>query len=119
MKIMASQKFKEETLNRIINRGKIDYSSVSSSVREIIEAVRKEGDKAVLRYTEKFDNTSLTQQRLRVVKNEVKKAYKKLKRSQIIALKKAAINIARFHEEQIEDVWSLNVMKGVTLGQVT
>jgi histidinol dehydrogenase len=119
MKIMASQKFKEETLNRIINRGKIDYSSVSSSVREIIEAVRKEGDKAVLRYTEKFDNTSLTQQRLRVVKNEVKKAYKKLKRSQIIALKKAAINIARFHEEQIEDMWSLNVMKGVTLGQVT
>jgi histidinol dehydrogenase len=119
MKIMASQKFKEEALNRIMNRGKIDYSSVSSSVREIIEAVRKEGDKAVLRYAEKFDNTSLTQQKLRVAKNEVKKAYKKLKKSQITAMKKAAINIARFHEEQIEDVWSLNVMRGVTLGQVT
>jgi histidinol dehydrogenase len=119
MRIMASQKFEEEALNRIMNRGKIDYSSVSSSVREIIEAVRKEGDKAVLRYTEKFDNTSLTQQRLRVAQNEVKKAYKKMKRSQITALKKAAINIARFHAEQIEDFWSLNVMKGVTLGQVT
>jgi len=119
MKIMAIQKFKEEALNRIINRGKIDYSSVSSSVREIIEAVRKEEDKAVLRYTEKFDNTSLTQQKLRITKNEIKKAYEKLKKSQITALKKAAINIARFHEEQIEDVWSLNVMKGVILGQVT
>jgi len=119
MKIMASQKFKEEALDRIMSRGKIDYSSVSSSVREIIEAVRKEGDKAVLRCTEKFDNTSLTQQRLRVAQNEVKTAYEKLKKSQIAALKKAAINIARFHEEQIEDFWSLNVTRGVTLGQVT
>jgi len=119
MKIMMSQKFKEEALERIMSRGKIDYSSVSSSVREIIEAVKKEGDKAVLRYTEKFDNASLTQQRLKVAENEVKEAYKKLKRSQIAALKKAAANITRFHEEQIEHVWSLKVTKGVTLGQVT
>jgi len=119
MNIMTSQKFKEEALDRIMNRGKIDYSSVSLSVREIIEAVRKEGDKAVLRYTEKFDNTSLTQQKLKVAKNEVKEAYKKLKKSQIAALKKAATNITRFHKKQIEDIWSLKITKGVTLGQVT
>ncbi len=118
MKIMTSQKFKEEALNRIMNRGKIDYS-VSSSVTQIINAVKKEGDKAVLRYIERFDNTSLTQQKLKVAKNEFKEAYKQLKKSQINALKKAATNIARFHEEQIEDFWSLKVTRGVTLGQVT
>jgi histidinol dehydrogenase len=34
-------------------------------------------------------------------------------------LKKAAVNITRFHETQIKAMWSLETAKGVTLGQVT
>jgi len=119
MKVMTSREFKGEVLNRIVNRGKTDFSSVSSSVQEIIEAVRKEGDKAVLRYTEKFDNVSLPQSRLKVTKKEIKQSYQKLKSKQIEALRKAAVNIIRFHEEQISDVWSLRVVRGVTVGQIT
>ncbi|NIP66996.1 histidinol dehydrogenase, partial [Candidatus Bathyarchaeota archaeon] len=119
MKVMTSREFKGEVLNQIVNRGKTDFSSVSSSVQEIIEAVRKEGDEAVLRYTEKFDNVRLPQSRLKVTEKEVKESYQKLKRDQIEALRKAAINIIRFHEEQISDVWSLRVARGVTVGQLT
>ena len=119
MKVMTSREFKGEVLNQIVNRGKTDFSSVSSSVQEIIEAVRKEGDKAVLRYTEKFDNVSLPQSRLKVTKKEIKQSYRKLKSKQIEALRKAAVNIIRFHEEQISDVWSLRVARGVTVGQIT
>jgi len=119
MKVMTSREFKGEVLNQIVNRGKTDFSSVSSSVQEIIEAIRKEGDEAVLRYTEKFDNVRLPQSRLKVTKKEVKESYQKLKRNQIEALRKAAINIIRFHEEQISDVWSLRVARGVTVGQLT
>ncbi len=106
-------------LNQIVNRGKTDFSSISSSVQEIIEAVKKEGDKAVLRYTEKFDNVRLPQSKLKVTKKEIKDSYRKLKDNQIEALRKAAINIIHFHEEQISDIWSLKVVRGVTVGQLT
>ena len=119
MKVMTSREFKAEALNQVVNRGKTDFSSISSSVQEIIEAVRREGDKAVLRYTEKFDNVRLSQSRLKVTKKEIEKSYRKLKSNQIDALKKASVNIIRFHEEQISNVWSLQIAKGVTVGQLT
>jgi len=119
MKVMTSREFKGEMLKQIGNRGKTDFSSISSSVQDIIEAVRKEGDKAVLRYTEKFDNARLPQSKLKVAKKEIKEAYRKMKEKQIDALRKAAINITRFHEEQISDIWSLKVVGGVKVGQLT
>ncbi len=119
MNLMTSQEFKGDVLNQIVNRGRTDFSSVSSSVQEIVEAVRKEGNKAVLRYTEKFDNVRLPQSGLKVTKKEIKESYRKLKENQNEALRKAAINIIRFHEEQISDVWSLRVARGVTVGQLT
>lgn len=119
MKLMTSQEFKGEMLNQIMNRGKTDFSSVSPLVQEIVTAVRKEGDKAVLRYTEEFDNVCLTQKRLMVTSEEIKESYQKLKESQVYALMKAAMNITRFHEEQTRNVWSLKVAEGVTVGQIT
>jgi len=119
MRIATSQEFKEEILDRIVNRGKADLSSISLAVRKITMDVRENGDEALLRYTDKFDNVRLTRSELKVDKREIKEAYKKLERSQINALKKAAMNIARFHKKQINDVWSLETEKGVTIGQVT
>ncbi len=119
MRIVTSQEFREEILDRVVNRGKADLSSLSLAVRKIIMDVRENGDEALLRYTEKFDNVHLTKSRLRVTKKEIKEAYKKLERSQINALKKATINITRFHKTQIKDLWSLETAKGVTIGQAT
>ena len=119
MRIITSQEFKGETLNQVVNRGKADLSSISSLVRKIIVDVRENGDEALLRYTENFDNVHLTKSRLKVAKKEIKKSYEKLETDQIKALKKAAMNITRFHETQIKDVWSLETAKGVTVGQVT
>lgn len=118
MRVMTSLQFEREVLNKIVNRGKLDFS-VSSAVQEIIEAVKKEGDKAVLRYTEEFDNVRLTQSKLKLTQREIKASYRKLKDKQIEALKKAAVNIIRFHKKQISDVWSLTVARGVTVGQLT
>jgi len=119
MKIVTSQKFRKEILDQLVNRGKTDLSTISLAVRKIITDVRESGDEALIHYTEKFDNVHLTKSKLKVAKNEIKEAYKKLERSQINALKKAAMNIARFHKAQIKDVWSLETVKGVTVGQVT
>jgi len=119
MRILASKEFKEETLNQVLNRGKSDISSIESSVRKIINDVREQGDKALLQYTEKFDKVRLPASKLRVDEREIKEAYKKLEKSQITALRKAADNIASFHKKQLRAKWTMEIAEGVTLGQVT
>jgi histidinol dehydrogenase len=119
MKILTSQEFKEKTLTRVLNRGKSDQSTVSSSVKKIITDVGEKGDKALLLYTEKFDKVRLPSSKLKIDEKEIKKAYEKLEESQITALKKAASNIRNFHREQLKDKWSVEVAEGVTAGQVT
>lgn len=119
MRILTSQEFKEKTLDQVLNRGKADLSSIFSSVKKIIMDVMENGDEALLRYTENFDNVRLTTSKLKVTREEIKKSYEKLETSHIDALKKAALNITRFHESQIRDAWSLETTKGVKVGQVT
>ncbi|MGQ9460250.1 MAG: histidinol dehydrogenase [Candidatus Bathyarchaeaceae archaeon] len=119
MRILTSQEFKEKILDQVLNRGKADLSSISSSIKKIIMDVKENGDEALLRYTEKFDNVRLTKSKLKVPRKEIKKSYEKLETDQIDALKKAAFNITHFHETQIQNAWSLETAKGVTVGQVT
>jgi histidinol dehydrogenase len=119
MKIVTAQEFKEQTLSQVLDRGKSDISSIESSVKTIVNDVREEGDKALLGYTEKFDKVRLTASKLKVDESEIKEAYKKLKQSQTVALRKAADNIASFHREQLRAKWAMQIAEGVTLGQVT
>ena len=42
-------------LERIAGRGETDHARVEPVVREILQAVASEGDRAVLQYTERFD----------------------------------------------------------------
>jgi histidinol dehydrogenase len=119
MRIVKAQEFKEQMLNKVLNRGKSDISSIESSVRKIIKDVREQGDKALLRYTEKFDKVRLPASKLKVDEREIKEASKKLEKSQITALRRAADNIASFHKKQLRDKWTMQIAEGVTLGQVT
>ena len=119
MRIVKAQEFKEEMLSQVLDRGKSDISSIESSVRKIVNDVREQGDKAILEYTEKFDKVRLPASKLKVDEKEIKEAYKKLEKSQISALRKAADNIASFHKKQLRAKWSMEIAEGVTLGQVT
>jgi histidinol dehydrogenase len=119
MRIVKVQEFKDQMLNQVLNRGKTDISSIESSVRKIINDVKKQGDRALLKYTEKFDKAHLSAAKLKVDDREIKEAYKKLKDNQISALLKAAYNIGSFHKKQIRANWTMEIAEGVTLGQVT
>ncbi|PVX26485.1 MAG: histidinol dehydrogenase [Candidatus Bathyarchaeum sp.] len=118
MKIVSSKEFKKQGLDRFLNRGKADLSSIVSTVRTIIDDVKEEGDKALLNYTEKFDRVRLDSTKLKVTDKEIKQAYKKLTEKQVSALQKAADNIAGFHKKQLRAKWSMEIVDGVTLGQV-
>jgi histidinol dehydrogenase len=118
LRIITSQEFKGKMLDQVVNRGKADLSSTLSLVRKVIMDVKENGDEALLRYSRKFDNVQLVKLRLRVSKKEIEESYGKLETDQIDALKESAVNITRFHESQVRDAWSMEIMKGVTVGQM-
>lgn len=119
MKIIDSQQkdiFTE--LKRIINRGETATEEVAVTVKEVVDRVRREGDPAVIEYTEKFDRMSLTLKDIRVSQEEIKDAYTKVEPKKVDALKLAAQNIRAFHEKQKISSWVSQEANGVVLGQL-
>jgi histidinol dehydrogenase len=118
MRIITAKEFRKE-LNFFLDRRKADISSIISVVNTVIDDVKKDGNRAILKYTEKFDKVHLDPSKIKVTENEIKEAYKKLDKNQINALKKAAKNIGNFHKKQLKRKWSMQSAEGVILGQVT
>jgi histidinol dehydrogenase len=119
MKILDSkQKDIVAALKRLIDRGETATEEVAATVKEVVERVRKEGDPAVLAYTEKFDRVKLTLKDIRVAQDEVKDAYSRVDPKKVDALKLAARNIRSFHEKQKISSWVSQEADGVILGQL-
>lgn len=105
-------------LKRIINRGETATDEVAVVVKEVVERVRKEGDPALLEYTEKFDRVALTLKDIKITPQEIKDAYTHVDQKKVDALKLAAANIRSFHEKQKISSWVNQEADGVILGQL-
>ena len=81
-------------------------SSVSSTVKSIIEDVKKNGDKAVLKYVKKFENSKATIKNFKLSKQDLKKAYNSLLRQDKEALKLAYKRIHYYHTKQRKSSYS-------------
>ncbi|MEF3312748.1 histidinol dehydrogenase [Paenibacillus sp. GYB004] len=112
MRIMKANEFK---LAREVEYGSPEQNA---AVNEILNAVRTEGDAAVLRYTERFDRVKLEAGQLRVTEQEILAAYDRVEPRFIEALRRAAANIRSFHEKQKRTSWMDVQPDGTTLGQI-
>lgn len=88
---------------------------LDQAVLDIISGVRKDGDEALYRYTEKFDHVTLDS--LIVSKEELIEAKKEVDAGFLDALQQAIENIKAFHEQQKEKSWFVNKEPGILLGQ--
>lgn len=88
------------------------------TVAEIVEAVRQEGEAALLRYTAQFDGVTLTSERLRVGADEIQAAYDRVEPDFLAALRQAAANIRAFHEKQKRGSWMDVAPDGTMLGMM-
>ncbi|MCQ2404575.1 MAG: histidinol dehydrogenase [Clostridia bacterium] len=89
--------------------------NVTDIVAEIIDNVRKNGDKALFEYGEKFDKAKLDT--LLVSKEEIDEAVASVEPEFLEILKKAAVNIRRFHENQKREGFRLDAPDGTVIGQ--
>jgi len=108
----------EKRVDAIINRGlsftKKDYQDVT----RIIEDVKKNGNSAVVKYTNRFDAPLLTAESMEVSSLEIKEAKKRVDRSFISALNRAVSQIEAFHKHQLSNSWIHADRPGVILGQI-
>lgn len=89
--------------------------NVEDIVTEIIDNVRKNGDKALFEYCEKFDKAKLSS--LLVTQEEIDEAVGKVEPKFLEILKKAAVNIRKFHEKQVRTSFIINDEDGIVTGQ--
>lgn len=80
------------------------------AVKKILCDVKKQGDKAVRKYTTKFDKINLTS--FEITKKDILDAYRQVDKKTIIALKKAANNIRIFSKKQLEQYTDFEICIG-------
>ncbi len=88
---------------------------IEKSVEAIIDNVKKNGDKALFEYCEKFDKCKLDS--LLVSEDEIEEAYRSTDEYFIETLKQARDNIAAFHEKQVRNNFVITKEDGIILGQ--
>ena len=88
---------------------------VSAIVTDIIENVRKNGDKALFEYTRRFDGAEL--QSLLVTKEEMQAAMETVEPRFLEILRRAAANIRKFHSQQVRRSFIINDEAGIVMGQ--
>lgn len=95
----------------LCTRPAADNAGIKESVQKIIDDVKRYGDKALKKYTEKFDGVKI--QSLAVTDEELNNAEKSLTKELIKAVHLAKKNIEKFHAVQKEPVQKTETMPGV------
>jgi histidinol dehydrogenase len=118
MRILTlTEETKTNLLEDLLKRSPNNYQEYEGRVNEIIEQVRKERDKAVFAYTERFDGAKVTASNVRVTKDEIDEALELVDPELLAVMEKAMENIRTYHEKQKQYSWFDSSKPGVMLGQ--
>ncbi len=110
LKRQVSQHGDKQTMGQLI-QDKLDQT------RWIVEAVRKEGDKALADLTQRFDGAELEPGQFEVTHAEIEAALKTVEPRMIQILKRAYENIHSFHSKHLRESWEETYDDGTVLGQ--
>lgn len=102
----------QEMWAELSKRPQLELEFLDSSVRNVLNRVKKSGDDALRELTLQYDKVSI--QELRVSETELAEAEKSLPTSLKQAITTAAANIEKFHAAQKRDVMTVETLPGVT-----
>ena len=108
----------EKRLAAIARRGLGYRKKEQSSVGRIIEDVRKNGDRALIDYTRRYDCPDMTTASIRVTAEEIDAAPGQVDAAFRRALNRACRQIEAFHKEQVNRSWIRTQRPGTVLGQL-
>jgi len=115
MKIL---RLSSKEIQKLCERYYCNKKRVAEKVSRIVRDVREEGDKAILRYTRRFDKVRLSLKDLRVSANEINGSYQNIDSDFISNLKAIIDNMEKFHRKQLPKPWKIRKAEGVELGEI-
>ncbi|MBN2297338.1 MAG: histidinol dehydrogenase [Deltaproteobacteria bacterium] len=115
--ITTEDKSWQERLNTLLERIRQIPQEVDETVREIIQAVKDQGDAALFSYTKRFDGFDPAVKGISVNREDMAEALSRVDDDITKALRQAAERIEKFHLHQKEDSWITADENGVILGQ--
>ena len=100
-----------------LNRQAEPRPEVRETVSEIIAAVRKKGDAALLDYSVKFGGPKISPGKIRVTPAEIKKARASLTPEIKKALAASIANVTAFAKKSLRKNWSMKNVQGAVVGE--
>jgi len=96
----------------------VSNEQVNQTVKEILSAIRKRGDEALIEYTNRFDRLSVdNMEALSLPGERLQQALDGLPDEQRTALEHAAERVRLYHQHQKMESWSYTEEDGTMLGQ--
>ncbi|PCG21001.1 histidinol dehydrogenase [Brachyspira sp. G79] len=105
-----------QSLDDILLRSQFSYDDVNEKVKAILEDVKQNGDNALKKYAEMFDNAKIDN--LKVTEKEIEEAYNRVDEKFKETLKLAYNNIEKFHKKQLKNSFITNEEDGIVMGQI-
>ena len=106
-----------EARARLLQRAESDLTPFLDKVKPIVEAVRTEGDAAIVRFARDIDRVGLDPAHIAARPADFDRAFAQVDREVIAAIEYAVENIRRFHEEQKpESMWMKEIRPGAFAG---
>jgi histidinol dehydrogenase len=101
---------------RLLARRAARLNDAIETVRPILEAVRKRGDKALVEYARRLDG--LERETVSIAREELSAAYRRLGRQFRKAVREASKNIAAFARMQLPEAKAAQPAPGLRVGQI-
>jgi len=108
-------KLNTEGRNALFKRSETDLSSFVEKVGPIIEAVKTDGDAALIRFARELDKADVKPGNLKATEEEVDRAFSLVDKDVIEAIEFGIQNIRHFHEEQKPEAMWMKEMRPVPL----
>ena len=106
----------DKKVRKIISGSLLFDRKKEEAVRSIIDEVKELGDKALIKYTKKFDGVTIKADEIKVTSKEINEAYKIISDEYLRTLKTAIRNITAYHKRQKADEWFETLPDDVILG---
>jgi len=118
MKVIRSQdrEFKNFS-SLLLDRSRQKSAEVEKKVREIIDKVKRSGDKALVKFSRDFDGVSFNPAEFRVREEEFLLAEKAVPEQVKRDMKAAMERIKKFQLKSLKGSWIYSEKKGILLGQ--
>jgi len=101
----------KEEWSQLLQRPSFDNAELHKNVKHILKDVKKDGDKAIKKYTKKFDDIKLKD--FEVTSKEIEEAITSLPENLKNAVQTAANNINKFHSKQFAEPEIIETMPGI------